>query len=35
MEAVYEAMSTAPSWWPEIKLDASVGSGGSWGEAKG
>ncbi len=28
------AMSTSPSWMPEMKLDAEVGWGKSWGSAK-
>jgi DNA polymerase III epsilon subunit-like protein len=34
MEAVYKAMTDPMPWWPEIKLDASVGVGPNWSEAK-
>lgn len=32
--AMEKAMSTAPDWWPQIKLKAEVGVGPNWGDAK-
>lgn len=33
-EELEKAMSTSPSWWPEIRLSAEVGVGMNWLEAK-